>query len=82
MPIPLSDHALNLRFRGGLLLEFDCICFVFCNAGEDTFYNFFTEIYFLCVLRETFTLIFKNNWTPDLVKRLFFGSMLPSSIGL
>ena len=29
MPIPLSDHALNLRFRGGLSLEFDCICFVF-----------------------------------------------------
>lgn len=65
MQIPLRDHALNLRFRGGRLLEFDCICFVFCYAGEDIFYNFFSEIYFRCVLRETFILVFKNNWKPD-----------------
>ena len=80
MPIPLSDHALNLRFRGGLLLEFDCICFVFCNAGEDPFYNFFTEnLFSLCLTRNIYSGVQKQ---LDARLGKAFGSMLPSSIGL
>ena len=40
------------------------------TLATTVFYNFFTEIYFLCVLQETFAMVFKNKWTSDQAKRL------------